>query len=150
MQRLTTRNKNGKAITKSLDFQPLIDKLARYEDIEERCIEKCKCGLHILIDKYKDFIGHLHELAKYWELEKKNLLLKPKIAIDTNVYMKSEFWGIIPYKVCSIHFTSTTSYYIVCAFNNDDLLDEQEITDDDIGKNVFLTEKDAISHEQKE
>ena len=78
MQRLTTRSKNEKAITKSLDFQPLIDKLARYQDVEEQCIEECKCRLHILIDKYKDFIGHLHELAKYWELEKKKSTIKTK------------------------------------------------------------------------
>ena len=36
MERLTERNKNGKAITKTLDFQPLIDKLADYEDAEEQ------------------------------------------------------------------------------------------------------------------
>lgn len=31
-----TEEYNGKAITKSLNFQPLIDKLAEYEDLEEQ------------------------------------------------------------------------------------------------------------------
>ena len=35
MERLTERNKDGKAITKTLEFQYLIDKLAEYEQAEE-------------------------------------------------------------------------------------------------------------------
>ena len=35
MERLTLRNENGNAITKTLAFQYLIDKLAEYEDKEE-------------------------------------------------------------------------------------------------------------------
>ena len=35
MERLTERKEDGKAITKTLEFQYLIDKLANYEDKEE-------------------------------------------------------------------------------------------------------------------
>lgn len=34
MERLTERNNEGKAITKTLDFHPLIERLAYYEELD--------------------------------------------------------------------------------------------------------------------
>ena len=53
-----------------------IDKLAAYEDLEERCISKCGCGLNMVIQKYKEFLDNMHELAEYWSMEDQGLLLK--------------------------------------------------------------------------
>ena len=47
MERLTKRNESRKAITKTLEFQYLIDKLAEYEDAEEQGLLlrlPCKVG----------------------------------------------------------------------------------------------------------
>ena len=65
MERLTERNENGKAITKTLEFQYLIDRLAEYEDAEELCIEECGCCLRMVIKKYKEFLEDMVGLAEY-------------------------------------------------------------------------------------
>lgn len=68
-------------------FIDAIDKLAKYEDLEEHCIKECGCGLNMVVDKYNEFLEHMHELAEYWELEKQGLLLKLPVAEGSIVYV---------------------------------------------------------------
>ena len=121
----------------------VLTKLADYEDAEEQCIKECGCGLNMVIQKYKEFLEHMHELAEYWELEEQGLLLKPKVALGSFVYWDSGYWGIIPYKVCNISYSIHGFCYEICVFKGDELLDDQEVVDDDFGKYVFLTKEEA-------
>ena len=151
MKRLTDRNESGKAITKSLDFQPLIDKLARYEDVEERCIEECGCGLHMVVDKYKEFLEHMHELAECWELEKQGLLVRLPIAEGSTVYVvqhmidcKHDYKCPLSYDKykCEedIHCKHEYVKYRVREAKFNYMMNEK------IGVTVFLTKEEAEQH----
>ena len=85
----------------------------------------------------------LKELKAYRDAEEQGLLLRPKVALNSLVYMESEYWGIIPYKVCDISYGMFGFVYTVCAFRFDELLDDNEVVDDDFGKIVFATKEEA-------
>ena len=85
----------------------------------------------------------LNKLGAYEDAEEQGLLLRPKVALNSFVYMESEYWGIIPYKVCDISYGMCGFVYTVCAFRFDELLDDNEVVDDDFGKIVLTTKEEA-------
>lgn len=118
-------------------------KLAEYENTEltPELIEAMK-GHNIAL---------IEQLNEYQQLEEQGLLLKPKCKDGQIVYMKSHYWGIIPYKVNSISYSKLTGFvYEVIASDNDDILDDQEIDDSDFGEIAFFTEEEAMEHTEKE
>ena len=70
----------------------VIDKLAEYENLDERCIKECGCGLNMVVQKYQEFLEHMHELAEYWKLEKEGLLFKLPCKVGDTVYYLKSRW----------------------------------------------------------
>ena len=154
MDRYTARNDNGGAYYPKCFEEPcmgmdealeecktckmtfdIAERLAAYEDFE------------LLPEQLRELDGMYRnvceKLAEYQKLEEQGLLLKLKGKLGQCVYMDSEHWGIIPYKISYILFNTSGYVYTVCAFENDVLLDEREIEDEDFGKTVFLSETEA-------
>lgn len=95
MKRLTRRYVGGQAWV-SLNFVSKmgenecvglpITKLAEYEDLEEQCIKETTWSLRLLLKKWNEFFGDIHELYEYRKLEEQGLLLKLPCSIGSDVY----------------------------------------------------------------
>ena len=86
MERLTKRHSPS-----SVTINPHVSgnvylKLADYEDAEELCIEECGCSLRMVIEKYKEFLEDMVELAEYRQAEEQGLLLRLPCAIGGTIY----------------------------------------------------------------
>lgn len=108
------------------------------KECEKECVEK-----YTECHKCEPFKDVMKRLAEYEDAEEYGLLLKPKVALNSFVYWDSGYWGIIPYKVCNISYSIHGFCYEICAFNGDELLDDQEVVDDDFGKYAFFTYEEA-------
>ena len=120
MRRLTYREpQTGKVHLHSQDAN-VIEKLAEYEDLEERCIKECGCGLNMVVVKHIEFLEHIHKLAEYWLLEEQGLLLMlpckvgdTLYRIDTDKFIENT--EIIPF---------TVEYIVIC--ENGDIMFEYD------------------------
>lgn len=86
MERLTKRHSPS-----SVTINPHVSgnvylKLADYEDAEELCIEECGCCLRMVIEKYKEFLEDMVELAEYRQAEEQGLLLRLPYPLGTEIY----------------------------------------------------------------
>ena len=93
MERLTERNESGKAISKTLEFQYLIDKLADYEDAEEQGLLlrlPCKVG---------DKAYYLHK-GGIDEVEVDSFVLNINLFVNVSYYIGCDRFGktLTPYK----------------------------------------------------
>ena len=134
MARLTYRDpQSGKIYFYTSDAE-VLEKLAKYEDLEEQCIKECGCGLNMIAVKYNEFLEHMHELAEYWDLDKQGLLLRLPCKLRDTVYLIQSRWikannktelVVVPYMITSLD-------WIVGQCNRNH-----------IGKTVFLTQEEA-------
>lgn len=64
----------------------MVEKLAKYEDLEEQCIAENQCGIGELLMKWKAFFGDIAELYEYRKAEEQGLLLRLPCPVGTKVY----------------------------------------------------------------
>ena len=145
MSRLTWRNpKDGKIYLYAEDAD-VVGKLAKYEDLEEQCIEENQCGLRELIVKWKAFFDDIAELYDYRKAEEQGLLLMPPVYIGQTVYRINEGAEnpIIPMAVTSIQYNGATKPFnkIFCVELGFGDLFEYRFTD--IGVTLFRTREEA-------
>lgn len=117
-----------------------MEELLKYRDAEEQCIKECGCNLRIVIEKYKEFLEHIQELAEYWKLEEQGLILRLPCKVgDTLYYLYNEH--ILKDKVETIKIRET--------HNRDGIIITIKTVADDyfyienFGKTVFLTQEEA-------
>ena len=63
-----------------------LNKLAEYEELEERCCKENSWGLKMLTEKWKEFIEDIQELYEYRKAEEQGRLLKLPCAVGDTVY----------------------------------------------------------------
>ncbi len=145
MERLTERNKNGLAITKSLDFHPLINKLAKYEDLEEQCIKETTWGFKELLCKWKVFFDDITTWLEYKNAEEQGLLLRLPCKVGDKV------WAITTYSL------DAYAYEVPLKYPQEKKIQSITVTSGDVlyhvknrtysvcnfGKTVFLTKEEA-------
>lgn len=59
-----------------------LKKLQSYEDLEERCIKENAIGIKLLIEKWKEFMEDIAELAEYRKLKEQGLLLRLPMTVE--------------------------------------------------------------------
>ena len=81
-----------------------LNKLAEYEELEERCCKENSWGLKMLTEKWKEFIEDIQELYEYRKAEEQNRLIKLPCAVGDTVYSFSF------YRVYVMHVESFITY----------------------------------------
>lgn len=79
--------------TNGCEVPKIYCKLAKYEDLEEQCIEENQCGLRELLLKWKEFFDDIAELYDYRKAEEQGLLLRLPCKVGTPVYMIEQDCG---------------------------------------------------------
>ena len=73
-------------------FEDTIEKLAKYEDLEERCIKETTWSLRMLLDKWHVFSEELVGFVEYRELKKEGLVHIAPLKDGTTIYFIEEDW----------------------------------------------------------
>jgi len=122
------------------DVKDAIQKLAKYEDLEEQCIAENQCGIRELLLKWKEFFDDIAELYDYRKAEEQGLLLRLPVPLGTIVY-NTTWWDNIEdcVKVNGKPYFRTERKYKVSK-SKFSLLDIEEF-----GKTVFVTREEAES-----
>ena len=144
MERLTTTsNKGGAAFTFDLDITcdkteikkilKLAEKLKKYEDLEEQCVQESAWGLQMVREKWKEFLEDIQHFYEYRELEGQGKLVKLPCAVGDTVYTiySDEDGSFI--EEPKVEEVSTHRVWI----------DSMYFDYDDFGKTVFLTREKA-------
>lgn len=128
-----------------------LNKLAEYEELEERCCKENSWGLKMLTEKWKEFIEDIQELYEYRKAEEQNRLLKLPCAVGDTVHHLCTFKNgeseIIEMKVeCVEPCGAIRQHKGVCEIWN--VYAETDYTKAyfkffDFGKTVFLTKEEA-------
>ena len=118
-----------------------LNKLAEYEELEERCCKENSWGLKMLTEKWKEIIEDIQELYEYRKAEEQNRLLKlPCKAGQKVCLLRKDIKNVIDGEITSIRigeFASDMKIFII---------DDNRYTDisfDKIGDIVFFTREDA-------
>ncbi len=168
MERLTERDKFGNADIIGVDSMDLqcnlgidefnkvtnaLNKLAEYEELEERCCKDNSWGLKMLTEKWKEFIEDIQELYEYRKAEEQNRLLKLPYAINDTVYYLDD---ITPFEEMPIEgrisgfrvtWCRTIVIHITTNFNDEGCLADRnediDVVAEEFGKTVFLTREEG-------
>lgn len=153
MERLTIRFGScvGTTKTENMGSQEILQKLAKYEDLEERCIKETTWSLKELLYKWKVFYESIAELYNYRKLEEQGLLLRLPCKVGTEVW-----------EVEKLFYIDRKSCKECIYFGNDGLGDYCDYCEDDypactkivsrkfamwkleaFGETVFLTKEEA-------
>lgn len=135
-------------------FMKMGQRLKMYEDAEEQCIKECGCDLNMVALKYQEFLEHMHELAEYWEAEKRGLLLRLPCKVGDTLYCVGTecLADIVPDEECDlligcdecrhnkkwVVFERTATKYLIGVLMGYGMLSNFEYN-----KNVFLTREEA-------
>lgn len=145
MGRLTYREpQSGKIYFYTPDSEAL-EKLATYEDLDEKCIKEYGFDLYMIAQKYNEFLEHIHELAEYWELEKQGKLLSLPCKVHSTVYWITKF-GVLERYVSSMDLTNINHIAIKLqplGLDGESYPFPTIVFSEDFGKTVFLTQKEA-------
>lgn len=117
-----------------------LNKLAEYEELEERCCKENSWGLKMLTEKWKEFIEDIQELYEYRKAEEQNRLIKLPCAVGDTVYVKMQFGGYAEAEVRDF------TYFVSCGFCivvTSDKFDKQNIPFSEFGKTVFLAREEV-------
>ena len=110
----------GEPYPHAYDGKP-IDKLAKYEDLEEQCVKDNLFGLHELCEKWKAFYKDIEELLNYRKKQEQGLLIKLKVPLGTKIwYLSYEedfeqgWWEIACgiYSLSWIHYHENKEFYL--------------------------------------
>lgn len=164
MERLTRRVENGTAVYNTPSGDPVkwednrhrvLQRLAEYEDLEEQCIRDTTWGLHMLIEKWKEFFDDIEELEGYRKKEAEGKLVDMLCAgwLDIVFGDQEKFWGIDtdyiedPIREITVDSAERITWHhgwetVVINGRNEDGL-AWEFLPGDIGKIVFLTREAA-------
>lgn len=71
-------------------LRDVINKLAKYEDLEKQCIEENQCGLRELLLKWKEFFDDIAELYDYRKAEEQGLLKMLPCRVGDTVYVSTK------------------------------------------------------------
>ncbi len=112
-----------------------LNKLAEYEELEERCCKENSWGLKMLTEKWKEFIEDIQELCEYRKAEEQNRLLKLPCAVGDTVYIVKGGEVLRNY-VVQIHIAQVEAQTFFSCY--DDCFGIEQI-----GKTVFLTREEA-------
>lgn len=122
-----------------------LNKLAEYEELEERCCKENSWGLKMLTEKWKEFIEDIQELYEYRKAEEQNRLLKLPCAVGDTVYEVQDLRKRIqPYTIVAAHISNCGNLF------GWELKDGKGVysnvngfSEYAIGKQVFLTREEA-------
>ena len=92
-----------------------IQKLGKYEDLQEQCIKETTLDLRMMLDKWHIFFNDLAEVVKYRELEKAGLLHIAPFKDGTTIYFIEEDWvfdGVERYITKTSYLHGVTEYEI--------------------------------------
>ena len=137
--------------TNGCEVPKIYCKLAKYEDLEEQCIEENQCGLRELLTKWKAFFDDIAELYDYRKAEEQGLLLRLPCKVGDTVYYFShrpfnlsvQANTIYEAKVVRIVTTSMGIQLIIQIHNEYGCTEIPDVRD--FGKTVFLTREEAES-----
>ena len=118
----------------------IIDRLAEYEDAEELCIEECGCCLRMVIEKYKEFLEDMVELAEYRHAEEQGLLLRLPYPINT----KYIWW--YDEEDCDIYRLDAEYLTVSWDVKRNEItytIDTYDFVKSDFGTILFLTREEA-------
>ena len=79
----------------------MVEKLAKYEDLEEQCIAENQCGIGELLMKWKAFFDDIAELYEYRKAEEQGLLLRLPCKVGDTLFQKRKD-GMHEYKFIGV------------------------------------------------
>ena len=134
-------NSDNSPLTKALDMAiKALEKQIQYKVLEEQCITECGCGLNMIVQKYNEFLEHIHELAGYWELEQKGLLRRLPCNLGDVIYILAGRLGTFYEKdICDGYYIGWDGILQVKVQNKKG----NHSTYGVIGENAFLTKEEA-------
>ena len=153
MERLTKKFTDGvayceeiedvgiKSINSKTYVGKAINKLAEFEDLEEKCIEEHGVGLRTMIDKFGEFIDDIKKYNEYNDLEEKGMLLKLPCKVGDTVYIIRETQMCCYGKTCDKDISCKE-----CIMLNTHEIHETKFDLSyfyEFGKSVFLTKEEA-------
>lgn len=126
-------------------LREVINKLAKYEDLEEQCITENQCGIRELLLKWKEFFDDIAELYDYRKAEEQGLLLRLPAAVGSKFwYLNGKF--ILDFVVTGYHVCEKIEEGIIYGEHYNEYDDKtycHSFDVDKIGKTVFLTREEA-------
>lgn len=124
-------------------IQECMSKLAAYENTELEPEQIDELNKMLLNDQIRHGRA-LDKLLEYQKLEKQGLLIKLPCKVGDTVFIYADFTkNFEPYTVEAIHLGSCYTMQFDCnLYMLDELIDATEFELEDIGKTVFLTEKE--------
>lgn len=127
-------------------LQKAYEVIKRYEELEKQCNEENSWGLRMLLYKWKEFIGDIHELYEYRKLEEQERLLKLPCKVGDMLYILTEDspTGFEETKCQSIVFYSKSNFVVYAPYQYDDWGNAKwKLKRKDFGKTAFLTKLEA-------
>ena len=139
MERYTWREEDGDAYTNYIR-PAVVERLAKYEDLEEQCIAENQCGIRELLLKWKEFFGDIAELYDYRKAEEQGLLLRLPCKVGDGVYILAGSFGTFYEKdICDGFYMGNNGILQVKVKNHKGNHGTYGI----MGKTVFLTREEA-------
>lgn len=144
-----TKNDSGlpEYVAKTNPYREICEKLKAYEDLEEQCIKENAIGIKLLLEKWKEFLEDMQELAEYRKLKDQGRLFILPCAVGDTVYaimiVGLEFgrlkYQVYEAKVVRHHIDS----FHLCVEMITENGQRIELVAETFGETVFLTRAEA-------